>query len=178
LLAEDGRTPDGSWEKGDPMVTGRVCEVLCRRVVAVIIAAVLLTACGGGDSTEESATSPGQAETTAATTPDSAEPTTATSPAPAVTGTRVTAELAEFSIELSQQTFAPGPYEFVAEEQGQLPHALSIEGPGVDSTSTSVIDPGGESQTLNVTLQLGTYELWCPVGNHRSQGMETTITVE
>ena len=90
----------------------------------------------------------------------------------------MTAELTEFSIELSQQTFAPGPYEFVAEEQGQFPHALSIEGPDVDSASTSVIDPGGDSQTLNVTLQPGTYELWCPVGNHRAQGMETTITVE
>jgi uncharacterized cupredoxin-like copper-binding protein len=178
LLAEDGQTPDEPWEKGDPMVTGRVCEVLCRRVVAVIVGAVLLTGCGGGGTTEESATSPGQAEETTTTTPASAEPTSATSPAPAVTGTRVTAELTEFSIGLSQQTFAPGPYEFVAEEQGQLPHALSIEGPGVDSASTSVIDPGGDSQTLNLTLQPGTYELWCPVGNHRAQGMETTITVE
>ena len=90
----------------------------------------------------------------------------------------MTAELTEYAIELSQQTFTPGPYEFVAEEQGQAPHALSIDGPGVDSASTSVIEPGGESQVLNVTLQPGTYEVWCPVGNHRAQGMQTTITVE
>jgi uncharacterized cupredoxin-like copper-binding protein len=160
------------------MVTCRVCQILCRRVVAVIVGAVLLTACGGGGATEESATSPGPEEATAATTSAPAEPTTATSPSPAVTATRVTAELTEFSIGLSQQAFAPGPYEFVAEEQGQFPHALSIEGPGVESASTSAIDPGGDSQSLNVTLQPGTYEVWCPVGNHRAQGMETTITVE
>jgi hypothetical protein len=65
----------------------------------------------------------------------------------------------------------------VPEEVGELPHALSIEGPGVDSTSTPVIQPGGGSQTLNVTLQPGTYEIWCPVGNHRGH-METTTTVE
>jgi uncharacterized cupredoxin-like copper-binding protein len=40
-----------------------------------------------------------------------------------------------------------------------------------------VIDPGGADETLTVTLQAGTYELWCPVGSHREQGMETTITV-
>jgi uncharacterized cupredoxin-like copper-binding protein len=148
-----------------------------QRAFAVIVAAILLASCGDGGG-EESATSPSPVETTTATTPGLAEPTTATSPAPAATSTTVTATLTEFSIELSQQTFAPGTYEFVAEEEGQFPHALSIEGPSVDSTSTEVIQPGGESQTLTVTLEPGTYEIWCPVGNHQDQGMQTTITVE
>jgi hypothetical protein len=85
--------------------------------------------------------------------PATDEPTTATSPPPSAASTLVTATLTEFSIELSQQTFPLRRYEFVAEEQGEFPHALSIEGPGVDSTSTPVIQPGGGSQTLNVDLQ-------------------------
>jgi uncharacterized cupredoxin-like copper-binding protein len=28
-----------------------------------------------------------------------------------------------------------------------------------------------------VTLQAGTYEVWCPIGNHRAMGMDTTLTV-
>jgi hypothetical protein len=68
--------------------------------------------------------------------------------------------------------------ETVAEGQGEFPHALSIEDQGVNSTSTPVVPPGGGSQTLNVDLQPGPYELWCPVGNHRDRGIETTIMVE
>ena len=157
------------------MGTRRLCRVLNPRVVVVTVGVVLLTSCGGDGTAEETATSPGPARSTA-TTP--AEPTTATSPAPAGISTPVTAALTEFSIGLSQQTFAPGTYKIVADEQGQLPHALSIEGPGVDGASTAVVQPGGDSQTLNVTLQPGTYEVWCPVGNHRAQGMETTIAVK
>src|SRR6266545_2569452 len=70
-----------------------------------------------------------------------------------------------------------GAYTFVVEQQGKHPHALSIKGPGVDTTSTPTIQPGGASERLTVTLQPGRYELWCPVGNHKAQGMHTTITV-
>ena len=157
-----------------------------RRVVAALAGVLVLASCGNGDD-EGSATSPAPAEETTVTSPVPPEETTGTTPtsaetpdetSPAPAATTVTATLTEFSIELSQQTFSPGTYEFVAEEQGEFPHAFSIEGPGVDSTSTEVIEPGGASQTLTVTLQPGTYEIWCPVGNHRAQGMETTITVE
>lgn len=36
----------------------------------------------------------------------------------------------------------------------------------------------GDSETLTANLQPGTYTVYCPVGNHREQGMEMTITVE
>jgi hypothetical protein len=109
LLAEDGRDPTCGNRRTEIRWSWVAFARFCAEgVVAVIVGAVLLTACGGGGTTEESATSPGQAEATAATNPSSAEPTAATSPATAVSATRVTAELTEFSIELSQQKFAPG----------------------------------------------------------------------
>jgi uncharacterized cupredoxin-like copper-binding protein len=35
----------------------------------------------------------------------------------------------------------------------------------------------GQSEDLTVTLEPGTYQLWCPVGNHRGMGMELTVDV-
>lgn len=35
----------------------------------------------------------------------------------------------------------------------------------------------GSVEELTVTLQPGTYEVWCSVGNHRQRGMGTEITV-
>jgi uncharacterized cupredoxin-like copper-binding protein len=35
----------------------------------------------------------------------------------------------------------------------------------------------GQTVSVTVDLQPGTYEMWCPVMDHRGQGMTTTITV-
>lgn len=90
--------------------------------------------------------------------------------------TEVTVTMVDFQLELSETSFAPGEYTFVAEQAGEEPHALTIEGPGVSDT-TPEISPGGGSEELTVTLEPGTYQLWCPVGDHREDGMETTIEV-
>jgi uncharacterized cupredoxin-like copper-binding protein len=58
---------------------------------------------------------------------------------------------------------------------GQTEHALEIEGAGIEE-ETDVLGPG-ESAELTVELEEGEYELYCPVGNHREQGMEGTLTV-
>ncbi|GAB3671674.1 hypothetical protein GCM10027597_05050 [Saccharopolyspora tripterygii] len=97
-------------------------------------------------------------------------------PAPGKPGV-ATVGLRDFALDLSQNPMAPGTYTFIAEQRGQAPHALSIEGPGVSEVTTPVIPRGGGSQQLTVTLQPGTYELWCPVGGHRQQGMESRLTV-
>lgn len=135
-----------------------------RLAVATAASTLLLVACGGGGESAPPAS------------PTSRQVTTQTSPA-GNGGSSVTAALTEFTIELSRQTFEAGTYTFVAEEKGQAPHALSIEGPGVDTVSTPVIQPGGGAESLTVTLEPGTYELWCPVGSHKQQGMDLTVTV-
>jgi hypothetical protein len=145
-----------------------------RGLLAVLaVAAALVTGgCGdggGGEATGQQ-TSPPAATAPAATTPGAVA-------SPTGSPTVVTAGLYDFRIELSQTSFTPGRYTFVAKEEGQAPHALAIKGPGVDSATTPVIQPGGADQQLTVTLQPGTYELWCPVGNHRDRGMALTVTV-
>jgi uncharacterized cupredoxin-like copper-binding protein len=140
--------------------------------LAAVATAALVAGCGGGGEGEAV---PPETSPPAVTAPTTTAPVEATAVpgSPAV----VTAELYDFRIELSQTAFAPGQYTFEAKEEGQAPHALAIRGPGVDTAETPVIQPGGASQQLTVGLQPGTYELWCPVGNHRNLGMVTTVTV-
>jgi plastocyanin len=58
---------------------------------------------------------------------------------------------------------------------GELPHALEVDGEGIEE-ETEEIAPG-ESAELTVELEQGEYELYCPIGNHRDQGMEGTLVV-
>jgi uncharacterized cupredoxin-like copper-binding protein len=92
-------------------------------------------------------------------------------------GTRVTAKETEFHIALSQQSFAPGTYTFVAQNDGKLAHSLEIDGPGVSNQRIAGTIAPGQSQSLTVTLQKGSYEIFCPVPGHKQQGMDTHISV-
>jgi plastocyanin len=58
----------------------------------------------------------------------------------------------------------------------QLPHAIEVEGNGIEE-ETETIQPG-DSASVTVDLEPGTYEFYCPVDGHRGQGMEGTLTVE
>jgi uncharacterized cupredoxin-like copper-binding protein len=133
-----------------------------------LAAGLLVAGCGGGEETTPGGGAP--PATTVETTP--AE----TTPAEPSAGTAVTAEETEFSIKLSEQTFSPGTYTFTAHNAGTFPHDLTIAGPGVDQAKTEVLQPGASGE-VTVELREGTYDVWCSVGNHRDQGMETTITV-
>ncbi|MFI0924796.1 copper-binding protein [Streptomyces sp. NPDC021012] len=144
------------------MTTPRIRGPRSRALLALSAASLagLLAACGGGDGGSSSGT----------TTPPPAQKSTA--PAGA---TRVTADLADFRITLSRQTFTPGTYAFVARNTGHHEHALEIQGPGGENRS-STVSPG-ESTTLTVTLKDGKYEIYCPVDGHKDLGMKTAITV-
>ncbi len=56
------------------------------------------------------------------------------------------------------------------------PHAVEIEGNGVEKESAAV-GPGGTA-SVSATLEPGEYEFYCPVGNHADAGMEGTLTVK
>lgn len=114
----------------------------------------VLAACGGGDGGGSTTTPP---------------------PSPQNGVTKVDADLADFRITLSKKTFEPGVHDFVVKNTGNHDHALEIEGPGGENRSRTIAP--GASTTLRVTLESGTYEVYCPVGNHKDQGMKTDITV-
>jgi uncharacterized cupredoxin-like copper-binding protein len=86
--------------------------------------------------------------------------------------------LTEFAVSPSSVNLAEaGTYEFEVRNDGQFPHALDIEAEGEGGEAEiGNIDPG-ESRTVSITLAGGSHEMYCPIGNHRDQGMEGTITV-
>jgi plastocyanin len=56
------------------------------------------------------------------------------------------------------------------------PHAVEIEGKGKEKRS-AVLDPG-ETGSVTMTVRKGTYEFYCPVGNHKAAGMEGKLIVK
>jgi uncharacterized cupredoxin-like copper-binding protein len=88
----------------------------------------------------------------------------------------VTATETEFSIALSMTTFTAGTYTFNIKNEGKFPHNLNVKGPGVNGQASPTLQPGNAAQ-LTVSLQKGSYELWCSVDGHKDQGMDLTIQV-
>lgn len=125
---------------------------------AVLLVPALLAGCGGGH---------GNSSTAAATT-------TTASGGPAAH--RLTATESEYKIVLSTTSVPPGTYSLDAVNQGKINHALAIDGPGVSNKQTSTISPGS-SQALVVTLQKGTYDIFCPLPGHKALGMDAKLTV-
>lgn len=108
---------------------------------------------------------------------DTGTPAAPTKPEPALgTGTKVTATLTEFHVELSQQTFKAGTYTFLVNNAGKATHSLEIVREGDTDMRSDNIRPG-HSDEITVALTPGTYQVFCPVGNHRSQGMDMSISV-
>jgi plastocyanin len=89
----------------------------------------------------------------------------------------VTATETEFHIALSTMTFHPGTYKFVAVDKGSASHNLVISGPGVNQAKTADLISPGESESVTVTLQKGTYDIYCGVPGHKAMGMDVHITV-
>ena len=89
-----------------------------------------------------------------------------------------TIEIGESEFKLQPATVTvddPGVYTFHAVNNGSTDHALEIEGEGVEA-ETETIAPG-ESADLEVTLEKGTYEMYCPVGDHEDRGMKGSVAV-
>jgi Copper binding proteins, plastocyanin/azurin family len=140
------------------------------RFVTAALVALLLGACGG---TSTNTATPSAASSPTATSPSPSSPLPSSATA---VGTSVGVTEKEFSITLSQASFSPASYTFTIQNKGSFPHNLNIEGPGVDTKTSLTLSPG-QSGMLTVTLQKGSYELWCSVPSHKDKGMDLTIKV-
>jgi hypothetical protein len=86
----------------------------------------------------------------------------------------------DFKFDKATYTAPAGAVTFNLANQGARPHDIAI-GTGTNAIFQVVAGDGsvaaGQSASGTFTFQPGTYEMWCPVGNHRAQGMVATFTV-
>jgi uncharacterized cupredoxin-like copper-binding protein len=134
---------------------------------AGVAAALIVAGCGGGG---------GSSSTPTASATGSTAPSASATSGAGGQGSSVTVDEVDFKISLSTTTFKAGSYTFTVKNDGQSTHALQIDGPGLNSKTSPTVNPG-ESTTLSVTLQSGSYELSCPIDGHKAFGMDTHITV-
>ena len=133
-----------------------------RIAIALALTAALVAGCGGDD--DESAATP---EATQAPASDSG-------------GGGATVDVsapADGSLKFDQATLSAksGKVTFKFDNPSAVPHAFEIEGNGIEE-ETDVITKSDASVTVD--LKPGKYEYYCPVGQHRSAGMEGTLTVQ
>lgn len=89
----------------------------------------------------------------------------------------VEVRLSEWRVELSRATVPAGPVRFAVRNGGTIPHAVEVEGRGIERRIADL--PAGSDGTLELTLRPGRYEVYCPVGgdSHKKLGMLTKLTV-
>lgn len=172
--------------------THRIAERTTRgmRRGTAVLAAALLVACGGGqdgagtigeDTATDGAAQRGYADTAAETEQPRGERAPASQTGLDDTTRRqpradtVQVGLTEFSIDMPSSASA-GPTLFQVTNQGSAVHSLEVEGQGVEKVLDRRLQPG-ESGRLQVDLQPGTYEVYCPVEDHAERGMRTELRV-
>jgi plastocyanin len=135
-------------------------------LVPLGIACLALGACGSSDKSSSSSGSSSSTTTKAASTP-------------AGGGSKVSlkAEASALKFDKKTATAKAGTVTMtmVNPSGGQAPHAIAVEGNGVDKDG-KVVQPGGTS-TVSVKLKPGKYTFYCPVDGHRKAGMQGTLTV-
>lgn len=166
-----------------PHVSRRMRGAASALTLAGILAAT--AACGGGEPDTDDATAalPSPSETSApsaAESPTTQSPTQSSTQSSAPAGEQeaetVEAQLVDFAIELDEDSFAAGTYEFAVTNDGDASHSFVVERDGEDVAATAILQPG-QSETLTVDSEPGTYVIYCSVGNHRGMGMEVTVDV-
>jgi uncharacterized cupredoxin-like copper-binding protein len=96
-------------------------------------------------------------------------------PAVSGMGETVAVSLMEFAIDMPTELPA-GQTTFEVTNDGTIEHNFEVEGQGIEEELPENLAPGA-SGTLTVDLAPGTYEVYCPVGNHADEGMRVELTV-
>jgi plastocyanin len=143
-------------------------------ILALLLAAGALAAFGCGGDDEEPAAEETPTATQEATETPTEEPTEEGGGGGEAL-TLASPEDGALEFEPTELTAPAGSITISYDNPSSTPHAVAIEG-GPDNASSDTIT---ESSTeLTVDLEAGEYTFFCPVGQHRQNGMEGTLTVE
>jgi plastocyanin len=132
-------------------------------VVAVPLSAGALLVAGCGSSDNKDTTATKAAPTKTAASGGTSNLSLAADPSGAL------------KFDKSKLAAKAGTVTVTMDNPSSVPHAIAVEGNGVDKDGQTVTS-GGKS-TVTVNLKPGKYEFYCPVDAHKQQGMEGTLTV-
>ena len=105
-----------------------------------------------------------------------ASSSTTASGASGPSGTALAATETEYRISLSSPTAGAGRVTISVKNAGRVTHNLVVNGPGVQDQTSALLSPG-ETGRLVVTLEAGTYDVYCGIPGHKQAGMDTKLTV-
>jgi plastocyanin len=73
-------------------------------------------------------------------------------------------------------TAKAGKLTIVLDNPSSVPHAVEVEGNGVEKESGTI--GKGETTKVTVDVKAGKYEYYCPVDGHKAAGMTGELTVQ
>jgi uncharacterized cupredoxin-like copper-binding protein len=180
-------------------IASKIRQNLTRLTILTVLLTALslgLAACGG-DTTTGGASQP--AVTAATSTPEMAMTDTTTTPAADTSGqaaatstaatassgstggatTQVQGTLREWAIDLSQSEVPAGTVQFSVTNTGMMRHNFTVLDASGNEVGRTPDFAGSEgAQTLQVTLQPGTYTIICSLPGHAQRGQKTQLVVK
>ena len=139
-------------------------------VLAAASAALAVAGCGGGGGGSSSSSTPSSTPAPASSS------TPASSGGGAASSLKLSADPSALAFNKKSLTAKAGKVTITMDNPSSIPHAIAVEGNGVDKDG-QVVTKGGKS-TITVNLKPGKYTFYCPVDGHRQQGMQGTLTVQ
>jgi uncharacterized cupredoxin-like copper-binding protein len=134
---------------------------------ALAAAVVVVVGCGGGDNNGSSSATTSTTNTT----------TTPASGGGGGSNLKIAADPSgALKFDKSTLSAKAGSVTITMDNPSSIPHAVAVEGNGVDKAGKTV-NQGGVS-TVTVDLKPGKYEFYCPVDGHKQAGMEGSLTVK
>jgi plastocyanin len=145
-----------------------------RTALIAAIAALAVAGCGSDDSSDSSSAS---SDTTASQAPAPTTDSGGGGGGGATTDLQIAAdESGALKFDKSSLDAKAGKVTITMDNPSPVPHAIGVEGSGVDEDGKTVT-MGGKS-TVTVDLKAGDYTFYCPVDGHKAAGMEGTLTVK
>jgi plastocyanin len=129
-----------------------------------------IAGCGGSSNSEKSASSGSSSNATSTPTA-----TSASSSGGGGQTLKLAADKSALKFDTSTLKAKAGTVTLQMSNPSGIPHAVAVEGNGVDQDGKTV--GNGGTSTVTVKLKPGKYEFYCPVDGHRMAGMEGTLTV-
>jgi cytochrome c oxidase subunit II len=132
-------------------------------LIALVLAAGVLTAAGGGGDDDSGGDGSGSSSSSSSSSGGGGEDLT------------VTADPSgKISWDKTELNAKAGSVTLKLVNQSDIPHAIEVEGNGVEEETETVT---GKDAEVTVDLKAGEYEYYCPVDSHK-ETMKGTLTVE